>query len=185
MVIDQHPLIATGSAVRAGVNRVADVLSASGAQVQRHSSLLPDLAESAVLHTRLLISEAGARLPLAAYEQLKPSVAALSADDRSLDAMRLRAKVCSHREWIEANDRRELHRDQWRAFFAEFDIVVCPVTSTPAFPHDTNPNRDDRRIDIDGIGYPYNDQFVWVGLATMPGLPATVVPAGRSPGSRA
>ncbi|WP_170225409.1 hypothetical protein [Pseudonocardia cypriaca] len=38
-----------------------------------------------------------------------------------------------------------------------------------------------RRIDIDGVEYPYFDQLVWAGLATMPGLLATAIPAGRSP----
>jgi amidase len=76
---------------------------------------------------------------------------------------------------------RELHRHGWRRFFSEFDAVVCPITPTPAFPHDHDPDLMARRIDIDGVGYPYFDQLVWAGLATMPGLPATAVPAGRSP----
>jgi amidase len=59
--------------------------------------------------------------------------------------------------------------------------VVCPITPTPAFPHDHNPDLGQRRIDIDGAGYPFGDQSVWAGLATMPGLPATAIPAGRSP----
>jgi Asp-tRNA(Asn)/Glu-tRNA(Gln) amidotransferase A subunit family amidase len=98
-----------------------------------------------------------------------------------LDAAGLRAMVCSHRDWIEANDHREQHRHDWRRFFAEFDAVVCPITPTPAFPHDDNPNREERRIDVDGVAYPYNNQVVWAGLATMPGLPATAIPACRSP----
>jgi amidase len=89
--------------------------------------------------------------------------------------------VFGHRDWIEANNRRELHRHGWRQLFAEFDAVVCPITPTPAFPHDHNPDLLERRIDIDGVEYPYFDQLVWAGLATMPGLPATAIPAGRSP----
>ena len=34
--------------------------------------------------------------------------------------------------------------------------------------------------DIDGVLYPFVDQLVWAGLATMPGLPATAIPAGTS-----
>jgi amidase len=86
----------------------------------------------------------------------------------------------SHRDWIEADARRELHRQSWRQFFAEFDAVVCPIASTPAFPHDHNPDRGERQIDIDGVEHPSADQSVWAGLATMPGLPATAIPAGRS-----
>ncbi|WP_026421149.1 amidase [Actinokineospora inagensis] len=181
LVVDDHPFIPTGSAVRAGVNRVADALTDSGARVERHSPLLPDLAEAATLYTTLQFSGSVARFPVEAYEQLQTRAAALSADDQGLDAARLRAMVFSHRDWIETTNRRELHRHGWRQLFAEFDAVVCPITPTPAFPHDHDPDPLARRIDIDGVEYPYFDQLVWAGVATMPGLPATAIPAGRSP----
>ncbi|WP_329578850.1 amidase [Kitasatospora sp. NBC_01250] len=181
LVLEEHPFIPTGAAVRAGVNRVADALTGAGARVERDSPLLPDLAEAATLYTQLLFSGSVARFPVEAYEQLRSRAAALSTDDRSLDATRLRGMLFSHRDWMEANGRRELHRHGWRQLFAEFDVVVCPITPTPAFPHDHNPDPLGRRLDIDGVGYPYFDQLVWAGAATMPGLPATAVPAGRSP----
>ncbi|WP_255951852.1 amidase [Streptomyces odontomachi] len=181
LVIEEHPLIPTGSAVRAGVHRVADALVDAGARVAWHSPLLPDLTEAAVLYTQLHFSGIVAGFSDEAYEQLRAGAAGLSADDRSLDAARLRGIAFSHRDWIAANNSRELHRQRWRRLFAEFDAVVCPITPTPAFPHDQNPARMERRIDIDGATYPYFDQLVWAGVATMPGLPATAVPAGRSP----
>ncbi|MFB7558391.1 amidase [Streptomyces brevispora] len=181
LVLDEHPLIPTGSAVRAGVNRVADALVDGGAHIERHSPLLPDLAEAGTLYSQLLVSGSVARFPVESYDRLRTRAAGLSADDRSLDAARLRAMVFSHRDWLQANNRRELHRHGWRQLFAEFDAVVCPITPTPAFPHDHTPNPMERRIDIEGAEYPYFDQLVWAGLPTMPGLPATAVPAGRSP----
>ncbi|MFJ1993457.1 amidase [Streptomyces asiaticus] len=181
LVLDDHPLIPTGSAVRAGVRRVADALADGGARVERHSPLLPDLTEAAVLYTHLLFSGFGGRFPLEAYERLRAQAAGLDADDQSLDAARLRGMAFSHRDWIEADSRRELHRHGWRQLFTEFDAVVCPITPTPAFPHDHNPDLLERRIDIDGTDYPYLDQLVWAGVATMPGLPATAIPATRSP----
>ncbi|WP_326953982.1 amidase [Amycolatopsis sp. NBC_01286] len=181
LVLDEHPLIATGSAVRAGVDRVAAALVDGGARVARHSPLLPDLTEAATLYMQLLISGSPARFPVETLEQLRTRVAGLSADDRSLDSVRLRAMVLSHGDWLVASNRREVHRHGWRRLFAEFDAVVCPITPTPAFPHDHHPNPLDRRVDVDGVEYPYFDQLVWAGLATMPGLPATAVPAGRSP----
>ncbi|MFK8908518.1 amidase [Streptomyces sp. YS-3] len=181
LVLEEHPLIPTGSAVRAGVNRVADALAGAGARVERHSPLLPDLTENAMIYTQLMFAGAGARFPVEAYEHLRARAAQLGAEDQGLDAARLRAIVCSHREWTEANNRRELHRHGWRRLFAEFDAVVCPVTPTPAFPHDHNPDTLERRLDIDGVDHPYLDQLVWAAVATMPGLPATAVPAGRSP----
>jgi amidase len=181
LVLDEHPLIPTGSAVRAAVTRVADALVDEGARVVRRSRLVPDLVEAATLYTQLLISSTPARFPMEAQEELRARVAGLRADDQSLDAARLRAILFSHSDWMEANHRRELHRLGWRQLFAEFDVVLCPITPTPAFPHDHTPNLLARRIDIDRVEYPYMDQLVWAGLATMPGLPATAIPAGRSP----
>lgn len=211
LVIEDHPLIPTGSAVRAGVNRVADALVDGGARVERHTPgqgiewrgagqrgarvgrhapprgadqgarLLPDLTEAGTLYMQFLFSGSVARFPVEAYEQLQHQAAGLSADDQSLDATRLRGMVLSHRDWIQATNRRELHRHGWRQFFAEYDAVVCPITPTPAYPHDHNPDVLQRRLDIDGVEYPYFDQLVWAGLATMPGLPATAVPTGLSP----
>ncbi len=181
LVIDEHPLIPTGSAVRAGVNRVADVLVDGGAHVERHSPLLPDLTEAATLYMQFLFSGSVARFPVDEYEQLQGRAAVLSADDQTLDAARLRAMVFSHRDWLAVNNQRELHRHAWRQLFCAFDAVLCPITPTPAFPHDHNPDVLARHITIDGVHYPYFDQLVWAGLATMPGLPATAVPTGLSP----
>ncbi|MQY30640.1 amidase [Nocardia aurantia] len=181
LVLDEHPFIPTGSAVRGGVERVAEALTAGGARVERDSALLPDLAEAATLYVRLMMSQAGANLTAEMYDQLRTTAAGLNADDRSLDAARLRGVALTHREWIGVNHRRESHRDRWRRFFAEFDVVVCPITPVPAFPHDHGSDRAEQQVDIDGVGYPYADQLVWPGLATMPGLPATAVPTGPSP----
>jgi amidase len=196
LVLDEHPLLPTGSAVRAAIDRIATALVAAGAHVERHSPLLPDLTEAAILYAQLMTATVGARLPADVYEQLRTRAAELgtstqSADElgatefrsgeRDLDAARLRGMVSSHREWIGADSRRELHRRGWRQFFTEFDAVVCPISPVPAFPHDHDEDRGARRIDIDGVAHSYLDLSVWPGVATMPGLPATAVPAGRSP----
>ena len=131
LVLDEHPLVPTGSAVCAAVDRVADALIAGGARVHRSSPLLPELTEAAVLHAQVLFSDIGARFPLETYEQLRAHADLLDADDRSLDATRLRAMVCSHRDRIEANNRRETQRHDWRRLFTEFDVVVCPRDADP------------------------------------------------------
>ena len=49
-----------------------------------------------------------------------------------------------------------------------------------AFPHDQKPDQEQRTIDIDGETHPYLSLIVWSTVATPPGLPATVMPVGRS-----
>jgi hypothetical protein len=51
-------------------------------------------------------------------------------------AERIRGTVMSHRDWSAADAARTRLRQQWRALFREWDVVVCPVAPTPAFPHD-------------------------------------------------
>ncbi|WP_394619137.1 amidase [Lentzea sp. JNUCC 0626] len=160
LVLDDHPLIPTSAAVRAAVHRVADALTSAGARVDRHSPLLPDLADAATVYTRLLYSG---------------SVARFEIDEKQLHELEL-----SHHEWLAINARREHHRHSWREFFATYDVVISPITPTPAFPHDHHPDVMARKIDIDGRQHPYFDQLAWAGLATMPGLPATAIPAGQN-----
>ncbi|MFW0790617.1 amidase [Gordonia sp. CPCC 205333] len=180
LVLDEHPLIPTSSAVRVAVGNVAETLIAGGARVERHSSLLPDLTDAAALYMQLLFSGSVARFPVATYDELRDRAAELADDDRSLGAAQLRGMALSHGDWLVVNQRREAHRAQWRRLFDDFDAVLCPVTPTTAFVHDHRPDLLNRRIDVDGAEYPYFDQLVWAGLATMPGLPATVLPAGQS-----
>ncbi|MGW4310723.1 amidase [Streptomyces californicus] len=181
LVLDAHPLLPTGAAVRSAVERVARALTDGGARVERHSPLLPDLAEAALVYMRLLAAGSSAGFSDERYELVRARAARLAADDRSLDAARLRGTVLSHRAWLGVNQRREAHRHGWRRLFTEFDAVVCPVSPTAAFPHDHELDPLERLIAIDGVDHPYFDQLVWAGLPTMPGLPATAVPAGRSP----
>ena len=54
LMLDSHPLLPVASEIRAVLDQLAGRLSATGAKVARSSSLLPDLAEFARLHTRMV-----------------------------------------------------------------------------------------------------------------------------------
>ena len=71
-------------------------------------------------------------------------------------------------------------RARWRKLFGQWDVVICPTMPTPPYPHDHSIPDYARHIDIDGKEYPYQDQLVWAGVATAPGLPATAAPIDRS-----
>jgi len=181
LVIDAHPLIPTDATTRAALDRLADDLAAAGVTVARSSPLMPDLATMARVYTQLLIPIFTADIPIEAYRHAQSSAAAIAADDRSLDAVRARSAALTHRDWIVADRARAGLAARWRELFAAFDVVLCPVMPTSAFPHDHSSEQSKRRIRIDGVEHPYLDQIVWPALATLVGLPATAAPIGRSP----
>jgi amidase len=123
-----------------------------------------------------------ATFPPDSYEDMESRAAKLGPDDTSLAAERLRGAALNHRDWVMADGQRAGLRAQWRAFFAEFDALICPIMPTPAYPHDFLPDQAQRRIAVDGKDYPYQDQLFWPGVATCPGLPATAIPLGLAGG---
>ena len=69
-------------------------------------------------------------------------------------------------------------RYTWREFFERFDVLLTPVASTAAFPHNDNPNRDERTVSVNGKSVPYAEQLFFAGLASLSYLPATAAPIG-------
>jgi amidase len=180
LVVDTHPLLPTGASVRAALEKLSDRLGKAGVTVARESPLLPDFAEAARLYMRLLLPAFSASWPPEQYDQVKAAAAALPPDDNSLTAERVRSAALSHRDWMAADSARAALRERWRRLFVEWDAVICPTMPTPPYPHDHSMPDYARKIDIDGKEYPYQDQLVWPGVATAPGLPATAAPIDRS-----
>ncbi|WP_433996555.1 amidase [Bradyrhizobium iriomotense] len=182
LVIDTHPLMPTGDAVRSAIGRLAERLERSGAHVARASASLPDLGESARLYMKLLNGARSPRLTAAAFAEAQDAATALSPDDRSLQADRARGWGMSHRDWLAADAARLQLQQRWQEFFREFDAVIYPAATVPAFPHDHSEPFDARQLDIDGKPYNYSDAcFIWADPASTCGLPATAVPIERTP----
>ena len=180
LIVDTHPLLPTAASVRAALEKLLERLGKAGVTVARESPLLPDFADAARLYMRLLIPTFSASWPLEQYNQVKAAAAALLPDDTSLTAERVRGAVLSHRDWLAADGARAGLRARWRKLFGQWDVVICPTMPTPPYPHDHSIPDYARHIDIDGKEYPYQDQLVWAGVATAPGLPATAAPIDRS-----
>jgi amidase len=105
---------------------------------------------------------------------------ALAANDESYRARVLRGAVQGHREWFACHDERHALRAVWARFFEEWDVLLCPVAATAAFPHDQKRDRAERTVVVDGHEENYNDQLFWAGLASLAYLPATAAPAGMT-----
>ncbi|NMO55386.1 amidase [Actinoplanes sp. TBRC 11911] len=180
LVLETHPLIPTSSEIRLVIQRLATALGAAGATVRRQTSLLPDQVEGARIYMRLLYASIAAAYTPDLYGQGVVAADQLEPGDLTLAAERIRGVALSHRDWIMTDTIRARHRAGWNELFNEFDIVLCPAAPTTAFVHDHSLDQWKRTISIDGVEYAYPDQLVWAGVATAPGLPATVVPVATS-----
>jgi amidase len=180
LVLDTHPLVPSSTTVRGAIERLAVQLDSAGAKVERNSTVLPDLVEDARIYMRLLLALTAASYPADLYSQMRAAARTVATTDASLASERTRGSVLSYRDWIATDALRTRKRAEWGRLFQEFDVVLCPVSPTPAFPHDHSPDQWSRSIVIDGVKHDYADQLVWAGIASASGLPATVAPIGRS-----
>lgn len=118
-------------------------------------------------------------MPIEKHQALAANAKKLDANDMSIPACITRGFALTHRDWLAVTRTRNKLRQKFRNLFKTFDLIICPVMPTPAFPHDHS-DRETRQIEIDGSLFPFIDQFAWPSIATVFGLPATVAPIGYS-----
>jgi amidase len=155
LVIDTHPRCATDADTRQTLATLAADFERAGASVARNGPLLPDLEAAHKLYIPMLTTEINRATP-----ERQPQLSA--------------------NQWLGLLDTRQRLRNQWAAFFREFDAVIAPVFGTPAFEQFDDGPWQGRQLKVDGEPTPYGDQLAWPGVATVSGLPATVAPAGQS-----
>lgn len=160
-------------------SRIGDVLARRGATVS--DSARPDihLGMAHLTYLNLLNSIMGAGVPPEVYAAAQATAAQTDPNDLSDRAVLARAAVLSHADWLRSNNARELLRQAWRAFFDEWDILICPQVATPAFEHDHS-DIEQRILKVNNDEQPYFTQLFWSGLITGPYLPSTVFPTGPS-----
>ena len=90
--------------------------------------------------------------------------------------------LLTHYQWLHMSRQRALARAVWAEFFADFDVLLCPVTIVPAFPHLQEGLWSDRRITVNGRERDYLEIEGWPALIGSAYLPSTSVPVGRTAG---
>lgn len=149
------PAVPIDSSYRAVLGRAADALADAGAAV------------------------ATVRPPVDVAEQVGLFLAMIGpAVSPSLPAEIASALSGSHADWLALERQRAALRARWAAWFTDWDVLLCPVSPTPAFPHDQTGDLFTRTIDVDGAPRPYLDNTAWTGFVGIAGLPAAVPPLG-------
>ncbi len=156
-------------------------LATAGATVVDDVRPPAPLEEQHLVYLNLLSAALGTGYPPDVLALVDELAAGLAVDDDSRPAAMLRGMSQSHREWHRADEARHRIAHQWSEVFDVVDVMLTPVLAVPAIPHDTEGPLDQRVIQINGQDQPYMSLLVWAGLATAPGLPATVVPTGLTP----
>ncbi|MFI4976469.1 MAG: amidase family protein [Caulobacterales bacterium] len=154
LVMDEHPLCVTDTEVAAAVGRVADALEQGGAKLTRKSDALPDLAGQQGVYMQLL-------------------GAIMSRGDPS-------AKPIDAHAWMNAQSAQFGIQRRWAAVFEDIDVIIAPPYGTPAPKHFPLGGFAERKLTINGQETPYAAQLAWPGMVTLPGLPATCIPAGKT-----
>ena len=158
---------------------LGDSLRKFGARVSNSSRPQFDFARGHVTYLSLLNSIMGSSLSPDQWAAAQAAAEANDPADKLNRAVVTRSIVSSHREWLSHNNERERLRYVWRDFFTDWDILICPQTPTPAFPHDHRPFSE-RTIQVNGRDQAYFDQLFWAGVVTTSYLPSTVFPTGLS-----
>jgi len=150
-----EPSLPMDSEMIAVLDGVADRLADAGASIDRRARPAIDFAESWMSGGRLI-------------------GAATRVSDGDGEG--------SHTDWLFADRERARWRLQWAKFFENVDVLLCQVTSTPAFPHDHNSTWETRQIAVNGSLVPYLTLEAWPALIGSVYLPSTSAPVGRTAG---
>lgn len=160
---------------------LADFLGRQKVKVDDRARPAIDTGEAFRVYTRLLRAATSDRQSDADFEKNLDIARALAPDDESYYARATRANVLSHRDWLAANEARHRMRLAWADFFATYDLLLCPVAGTAAFPHDQQGERHQRTLLVNGQRVPVTDHLFWAGYPGVSYLPSTAAPCGLTP----
>ncbi len=180
-VMTDHPLAEVDAAITGKLEELAAFLRREGAHVSMTVRPAFDLSEGHRLFIMMLRATTSGRTDAATMQHWRDEAARLPADDTSYYALMARGVTMSHRDFLVANETRQRMRRAWAAFFQDFDVLLCPVASSPAQPHDHDGERWERSITVNQHRVPTTDQMFWAGISGFYLLPATAAPLGFSP----
>jgi amidase len=129
-------------------------------------------------YQRLLYAVIAADYPRAAFDGFVAAAAGVDPDASDAFSRFVLFGTARHRDWLAARETAVRLRAALRDFFRAYDVLLCPVTSVPAIPHDNEKPMPLRKIVVNGAERPYDDLFAWISIATLGYLPAVSAPVG-------
>jgi amidase len=161
------------------IRSAAEALGRPGARV---ADAKPDLDFDQCFRTyyRMLAATMAADFPEPLMQSLEIKARAAPPGSTAYPDLFASGASMRHAAYIKASAERQKQRAAWGRFFRDWDVLLCPVLITAAFPHDHSPDMLARTLMVNGQARPYGDALCWCGLIGNVRLPATVVPVGRT-----
>lgn len=176
------PFAPVDSEVSASVVQAGEALRGVGFEVDFDARPNVSFEASHAIYLTILSSIISDRWPEKTLSYLQEHAAKAPEDATDDLTLQARGSVLSYNEYLGLNSWREALKAEWANFFETYNALICPVTSVPAFPHDTERCVPERKTLVNGEERPYTELLRWVGLATLCHLPATSAPVGLSAG---
>jgi amidase len=175
-LMPQHKDFPVEPAVADRIQAVADFLASRGADVADMARPAIDMKAAFRIFVGLLV------MPLVMRRGDEQFWSRLGHLTEYFFAGQDETYMLSHAHWIELDQKREMVRAAWGEFFKDYDALLCPAAPGVALPHDFEKHWHERRLDVNGKPLSVVEATMWGGMATLGNLPATVAPAGFSPG---
>jgi amidase len=178
-VIADDALAEVDASVREQFARLIDFLRRNGVVVGE-SERPVDSTETWQTYVPLVRSAVSAHLSDDEYKQALAQAAAQPAGSGEFPALHWRGLTLAHRDWVVLDEVRSKLRRQWADFFTRWDLLICPVATSPAFKQNQQGFRWQRMVQVNGRDQPSTTSLFWAGYTNLCGLPATAVPLGLS-----
>lgn len=166
-------------AYHAAISEFGRVLAQEGANVIELAEAPGPLPGDEDLYISHLFAVIGGELGGADLSDYDRAAATYPAD--SVAGRAARGVRSSTSDFFAMRERQAHHIAKWNRWFEDFDILLCPVAMTQAFPHD-NQDGDGpipsmaRMLRVGNEERPYMENLLWPGLATLAHLPSTARP---------
>ena len=181
-VLATHRACEIDRGIESSIRDLANDLRREGVRVDELAQLPIDVEACFQDYMLMTRSIALRRNPPELLKRLAGEAATLDPSDTSYRAATRRAAGMTHQDWYALNDRRQMFRARWRHFFESYDVLLCPVHASQAFPHNLQGERENRTLDVNGRPHDYNDSVFWMSIAGLNYLPATVRPVAIANG---
>ena len=191
----QGPRFQTADGLRVGIwaddnycrvdPEIAKAIEAAGAALAKLGAKVetakPDieLAWNTEVYAMLLNPIMGRGFGDGIQQRMQEIVDKSDPDDKDYALLQARGIRVLHKDWLEWDEHRAHLAAKWQAYFERYDVLLCPVTPSPAMPHMQDNNAYARPFEVAGEKRGYMENIVWPGVATTCNLPATSVPLGK------